>query len=152
MAYENQIENKDDFVETAQSEEKVSYNADFALKKYYDECGHFKFQYSELPVELVNLTREEVEDLYDDWEVEEFSSNSIVLCKEINSICDEHFLVKLGQNNVEIYKVGNGASLTLYKETDISREYLTKDDIEKLEEGFYVYGIGKLNSVIEDFE
>ena len=34
VAYENQIENKDDFVETAQSEEKVSYNADFALKKY----------------------------------------------------------------------------------------------------------------------
>ena len=67
------------------------------MKKYYDECGHFKFQYAELPVELINLTKEEVEDLYDDWEVEEFSSNSVVLCKEINSICDEDFFIKLGE-------------------------------------------------------
>ena len=152
ISYENKIENESDILETVQSEEKVSYNAEFALKKYYDECGHFKFQYAELPVELINLTKEEVEDLYDDWEVEEFSSNSVVLCKEINSICDEHFFIKLGEKNVEIYQVGNGGSLTLFKNTDISREYLTKEDIEKLENGFYVYGIGKLNSIIEDFE
>lgn len=144
--------NEEDFVETAQSEEKVSYNAEFALKKYYDECGHFTFQYAELPTELVNLTRQEVEDLYDDWEVESFSSDSVTLCQEINSLCDEHYMVRLGENNIEIYHVGNGGSLSLYKETDISKEYLTEEDIATLEEGIYVYGTGKLNATIEDFE
>jgi hypothetical protein len=150
---ENKLsENKEDFVETSQTDEKLSYNAEFALKKYYDECGHFTFQYSELPIELVNLTRQEIEDLYDDWEVETFSSDTLVLSQEINNFCDEHYMIKLGENNIEIYNVGNGGSLSLYKETDISKEYLTNEDINTLEEGIYVYGKGKLNATIEDFE
>lgn len=139
-------------VETSQIEEKIAYNANFALKKYYDECGHFTFRYSELPKELVNLTKSELEELYDEWEVEEFSSNSVVLCQEINSICDEHYLVKLGENNIEIYNIGNGGALNLYKETDIGKEYLTAEDLETVGEGIIIYGKGKLNSIIEDFE
>lgn len=139
-------------LETSQAEEKVSYNAEFGLKKYYDECGHFTFQYVELPKELINLTKTEIEELYQEWEVEEFSSNSLILCQEVNSICDEHYLVKLGENNIEIYQVKNGGALDLYRETDISKEYLTAEDIETLGEGILVYGAGKLNSTIEDFE
>lgn len=144
--------NEGDFIETVQSDEKVSYNAEFILKKYYDECGHFTFQYAELPKELINLTRQEVEDFYDDWDVESFSKDSVVLSQEIDSFCDEHYVVKLGDDNIEIYKIGNGGSLELYKETGISKEYLANEDIKKLEEGITVYGTGKLNSTIEDFE
>ena len=43
-------------------------------------------------------------------------------------------------------------NLVLYKTTDISREYLPAEDISKLEQGMYVFGEGKLNSIIEDFE
>ena len=49
--------NSNEVVETASSEEKLSPNAEFALKKFYNECGHFKFEYAELPKELVNLTK-----------------------------------------------------------------------------------------------
>ena len=46
------IEKKEIFVneitqETVQTEEKISFDAEFALKKYYDECGHFTFQNAE---------------------------------------------------------------------------------------------------------
>lgn len=139
-------------LETVQTEEKISYDAEFALKKYYDECGHYTFQNAELPPELINMTKSEIEELYTEWEVEEFSSNSIILCQEVNSICGEHFLVKLGDNNIEIYQVGNGGALSLYRETEISKEYLTPEDITTLENGIIVYGTGNLNSTIEDFE
>ena len=114
--------------------------------------GHFTLQDSEIPVELINLTQKEIEEMYADWKVEEFSSDSLVLCQEVNNICDEHYFVKLGDNNVEIYQVGNGGSLSLYRETEISREYLTDEDVNTLENGFLVYGTGELNSRIEDFE
>lgn len=139
-------------IETGQVEEKISYDAKFALKKYYDECGHFTFQYSELPQELVNLSRKEIEETYSEWAIEEFSSESLVLSQEINNICNEHYFIKLGDNNVEIYQVGNGGSLNLYRETDISKEYLTTEDIGVLENGMLIYGNEKLNSIIEDFE
>lgn len=145
--YENQMA-----VTTASEEEKVSPNADFALKKYYDECSHFDYEEVELPKELVNLTEQEVEDYYDDWEVEEFASDKLVLCKEMNGYCNQHFLIKLDDDNVNVYRLGNLGELNQYKETDISREYLTEEDIANLEEGIPVYGEGKLSSALEDFE
>lgn len=138
--------------ETVSVEEKVSYNASFALKKYYNECGHFKFNYAELPNEVINLTKAEVENLYPDWTVEEFSSNNVVLSQNLDNICDEHYVLKLEDENVEVYHIESDEHLKLYKSTDISKEYLTSDDINNLEQGIYVYGIANLNSAIEDFE
>ncbi len=151
IAYENE-KNETEVEETVWEEEKVSYNASFALKKYYNECGHLKFQYSELPIELVNLSRAEVENLYQDWDVEEFSSSNIVLSQNINNVCDEHYVLKLVDDSIDIYHVGASGELELYKTTDIGKEYLTSTDVSNLESGIYVYGMGNLNSAIEDFE
>lgn len=139
-------------LEASSVEEKVSPNAEFAIKQYYDECNHFDFKYSSLPKELVNLSKQEVDDLYDDYEVEEFSSDSVVLAKEINGFCNEHFFVKLGDEHIEIMQINTDGSFVPYMETEISREYLPEEDINQLEEGIYVFGSGKINSVIEDYE
>lgn len=139
-------------ITTATNEEKISPNAKFALKKYYDECSHFDYNEAELPVELVNLTRQEVEDYYDDWEVETFSDTELVLVKEINGYCDQHFLLRLDDDNINVYRLNNLGEPVLYKTTDIVKEYLTEDDIKTLKEGIYVYSEGKLSSALEDFE
>lgn len=139
-------------VETLYDDEKVSYNASFALKKYYSKCGHFKFNYAELPKEVINLNKEELRRLYPDWNIEKFSGSEVVLAKDIDDMCDEHFVLKLGKDNIEVYKSLNNGKEKLYKSTNISKDYLTNIDIEKLEEGIYVYGISNLNSAIEDFE
>lgn len=139
-------------VTTASKEEKLSPNSSFALKKYYDECSHFDYEEAELPVELVNLTKQEVEDYYADWEVEKFSEDELVLAKEINGYCNEHFLIRLDDETVNVYQMGTLGDLKEYKKTDISRDYLPEEDVEKLEEGITVFGEGKLSSALEDFE
>lgn len=139
-------------VTTASREEKVSPNADFALKKYYDECSHFDYEEAELPTELVNLSRQEVEDYYSDWEIETFSADDVVLCKEVNGYCDEHFIIKLDEQTVNVYRLGSLGELIEYRKTDISRDYLPEEDIANLEEGIPVYGEGKLSSALEDYE
>ena len=139
-------------VTTASQEEKVSPNADFALKKYFDECSHFDYEEVELPKELVNLTKQEVEDYYDDWEVEEFSSDKIVLCKEMNGYCNQHFLIKFNGDKIAIYQIGRQGELNEYKMTDIDRAYLPEEDVNKLNDGIPVFGEGKLSSVLEDYE
>ena len=143
---------QDNTLLTDSDEEKVSPNAHFALKKYYNQCGHFKLEAATLPQDIVNLTRSELEKYYEDWDVEEFSSKNIVLVKEINSLCDEHFIIKLGKEYIEIHHVEPNGETTLYKTTEVSKEYLAEEDIEKLKKGIYVFGKGKLNSVIEDYE
>lgn len=139
-------------VTTASNEKKVSPNANFALKKYYDECNHFNYEEVELPIELVNLTEQEIEDYYDDWEVEDFAENALVLAKEVNGYCNEHFVIKLDEQNVNVYRLGASGEFNEYKQTEISRDYLPEEDIVNLEEGISVYGEGKLSSVLEDYE
>ena len=79
---QNILTDKNVITETvAKTEEKLGYNADFALKKYYDECGHYELNYAELPSELVNLTEQEIEDLYSNWTVEKFSENEVILAQ-----------------------------------------------------------------------
>lgn len=138
--------------ETYSSEEKLSFNSTFALKKYYDECDHFEFNYSELPKELVNLSKSEIEELYSDWDVEEFSSSGVVLCKEEDNICNDHYVLKLNDDSIDVYHLEQDGEESLYKSTNIIKEYLTQDDISNLKSGIYVYGKGNINSVIEDFE
>lgn len=138
--------------ETASVEEKVSYNASFALKKYYNSCGHSKFNYSELPIEIINLTKTELQALYPDWKIEEFNSGHVVLSQKLDKMCDEHYVLKLAEDSVGVYHVEDDEELKLYKTTDISKDYLTSEDINNLEEGIYVYGINNLNAAIEDFE
>lgn len=147
---ENLISNE--VLQASAIEEKILPTAEFAMKNVYNECGHFKFEYAELPQELVNLTEEELEAYYKDWEIEEFSPSKIILTKEINSLCDEHFIIKLGEKYVQVFHLEPDGNLVVYETTDISREYLPEEDIKKLEEGIYVFGEGKLNSVLEDFE
>lgn len=136
---------------TAKVEEKISYDAKFSLKRYYDKCGHFRLSNVELPVELINLTEEEVKKIYDEWNVEEFSSDNVVLSQNIDDICDEHFVIKLGDENIEIFHQKYN-DLEFYKTTNISKDYLTSTDISNLKEGIFVFGTRNLNSVIEDFE
>lgn len=139
-------------LEASSEDEKLSPNARFAIKEYYDECGHFNFKYYQLPTEIVNMTRQEIEDYYDEYEVEEFENDSVVLTKEINGLCDEHFYVTLDNGHIEVMKLGADGSFIPYQKTDISREYLPEEDVKQLEEGIYVYGSGKINSVLEDYE
>jgi hypothetical protein len=42
--------------------------------------------------------------------------------------------------------------MELYRQTNINKDYLTKEDVEKLDNGIYVYGRDRVNSLIEDYE
>ena len=101
---------------------------------------------------MINSTRLDVEKSYPEWEIEEFSSKNLVLSQKIDNLCDEHYVIKIGDDdNIAVYHITDTGE-ELYKNTNISKEYLTSTDIDNLEKGIYVYGIGNLNSAIEDFE
>ena len=139
----------EEVAETSSIEEKLEYDANFGLKKYYNECGHGKLDYAELPNELVNLNKEEIGNLYPDWQVEEFSKDNLILAQFVDSMCNEHYVIKMGKENVEVYNMNEFDDLELFKTTDINKKYLPEDDIKKLEEGIYVYGLGNVNTVFE---
>lgn len=138
--------------EVSSTEEKVAANAILILKKYYTKCDHTINEYVELPKELVNLTKEQVQEKYSDWEVIGFEKGKITLYKEFDDVCGEHFKLKIEDGKVVVYTVNDDGTETLYEKTNISSEYLTETDLINMQDGLEIYGKEELNQVIEDFE
>lgn len=153
VSYTNKT-NENEIKQTSiEPEEKISYNAKFSLKKHYSKCGHTQIENGELPIEIVNLSKEEIALNYEDWEVEEFNKSKVVLSKNIDGFCQEHFTVRLKDDGiVEVYGINFEGEEIFLNKTEISQMYLTDSDIEKLKDGVVVYGIKELNQVLEDFE
>ena len=148
---EEQME-KQNTTEVSSTEEKVAANAILILKKYYTKCDHTINEYVELPQELVNLTKEQVQEKYADWQVIGFEKGKITLYKEFDDVCGEHFKLKIEDGKVVAYTVNNDGTETLYEKTNISSEYLTETDLLNMQDGLEIYGKEELNQVIEDFE
>lgn len=134
------------------TEEKVAANAILILKKYYTKCEHTVNEYVELPQELVNMTKKEVEAYYSDWKVIGFEQGKITLYKEFDDTCGEHFKLKIEDGKVVVYIVNKDGTESIYEKTSIPSEYLTETDLINMQNGLEIYGKEELNQIIEDFE
>ena len=133
-------------------EEKISPNCLLILKKYYDECNHTINEYVDVPQDLVNGTEENLKKEYPYWQIEKYSSNEIILYKEFNSNCGQHFVLREDEGKITVYKINENNEEEIYEKTEISVEYLSETDKGKISEGIKVNGIEELNQLLEDFE
>ena len=148
----NEIENDIDEIKVSETETKVSPNAELVLKNYYNECGNTTDEVREVTNDMVNKKQKEIEELYPDYKIESFDNDKIVLLKEEEGQCDEHYIVKDENSNIVIYKLLVDGTEEIYQNTGISTEYLPETDKISLRDGIKILGRENLNSLIEDFE
>ena len=142
----------DPVTEANSEEEKVSPNAVITFEKFYKDCEHTVRKYEKISNDLVNTKKQEIEEKYKDWTLKEFSKEKIVLYKEIDGNCNEHYMLRDVNGKINIYKLDENGNETLINETDIATEYLTRADKINIENGLIVYGKESLNKLLEDFE
>ena len=131
---------------------KITPNTKLVLKKYYTQCNHTINTYVELPKELVNLDEQELKKEYEGWKVDKFTQDEVILLKEENAFCDEHYIIKEYSGRIAIYKINKNGAEILEKVTSISTEYLTEHDLLNIKNGIKVYGTEQLNKTLEDYE
>lgn len=149
---ENVLEINNRIVNANSKEEKITPNTKLVLRKYYEQCGHSINEYVEMPSELINMTREELQEQYKDWSINVFSEKEVILIKIVNDFCNEHFVLKELDGYIAIYKLDKNGKETLKEKTAISTKYLTETDKEHLKNEIKIFGIENLNKYIEDFE
>ena len=147
-----EYQNSEEEIETDSQEEKISPNCLLTLKKYYEECNHTINEYVDIPQDLVNGTEEDLKNEYPYCQVEKYSSNDIILYKEFNSNCGQHFVLREDNGKITVYKINENNEEEVYENTEISVEYLSETDKIKISEGIRVNGIEELNQLLEDFE
>ena len=139
-------------VTTNNEEEKTSPNCKIILKIYYEVCNHIIEKTKNIDKYDVNLTEQELKERFPDWEIQKFTPTEIVLYKELDEFCDEHFMLKERDGYIAIYKLNQNETPQFFQTTEISTEYLTKGDLDKIKNGIKVYTEKDLNKTLEDFE
>lgn len=142
----------EDIIKANTQEEKTSPNCSLTTKTYYQKCGHTKSEYSNLPSNFVNLTKDEIQEKYQEYEIEDFATNAIILYQQKEGDCGEHYMVKDKDGMVTIYQVLEDGSEKEIETTGITTEYLPETDKINMKNGIQVNGKQELNQLIEDFE
>ena len=143
---------QNEILETNSEEEKISPNCSFIQKKYYQKCGHTSKKYLNIPEKLVNKTKKQLEEIYSDWQVENFTSNEVILFQKLEGECGEHYLVKDIDGKVTIFQITENGQEIEDECTGITTEYLTDTDKINMKNGIRVNGKEELNQLLEDFE
>lgn len=139
-------------IKTNSEEKKTSPNCSVTLKKYYTKCDHTLTEYINLPNDLVNSTQEDIQEVYQGWDIESFETNQIVLTRTIDSECGEHYIIRDDNGKVAIYRILENGEEELVEKTEISTDYLTQTDKDNMKNGIRANGKQELNQLIEDFE
>lgn len=150
--YLGEIAYKDGLVSASSSEYKTSPNCTIVLKLYYKKCGHLIERKKTIKEADVNLTEKELSKRLTDWEIQKFTPTEIVLYKEIDDFCKEHYVLKEKEGNIAIFNLDENNNETLLTITDISTEYLTQEDLDKIKNGIIINSKKELNKTLEDFE
>lgn len=150
LASENKIIN--DVISTNGADVKLSPNAVVWFQKHYTDCGHTIINKEQINTSEVNKDEDYFKDAYSDWAIESFNSDEIRLYKEVNGICDKHYIIKTKDDHIAIYTVDNEGNTKLKEVTDIPVQYLPSEDIALLEQGITANGDNELARKLEDYE
>lgn len=141
-----------DLVRTNSEDKKTSPNCILTLKVYYNKCGHLIEKKEKIKQAEVNMTENELKDKFKEWEIQKFTPNEIVLYKEVDEFCNEHYLVKEKDGYITIFSLDENNNENFLEMTEFSIDYLTKEDLDKIKRGIIVYSKKELNKTLEDFE
>lgn len=138
-------------IETVVDEVKLSPYAKMIIEKKFTRCGHTSIETIDIPSDLINMTEEEVQAKYENWEIKSFSTKSVSLYREIVANCNDHFVLKAKDGFLVIYEDVTENDMNLKEITDIDISTLPSGDIANLKNGILVYGKDELSGLLEDF-
>lgn len=150
--YENNTEEDDNITPVVAIETKISPYATLTIEKFFKNCGHTTLEKVDIPKELVNMTENELQNKYVNWEIKKFNENEVHLYREIDANCSAHFVVKEQAGKVAVFAQITDKNIQLKNTTNIDFESLREEDKELLKNGVELYGEEALSSFIEDFE
>lgn len=130
---------------------KLSPNAEMVIKKNFKLCDHTTENRMNIPIEMVNYTRAEVEKKYTGWNIEKFTQEEVILSKEIEANCDAHYVLKIEEEKLKIYNQITEDKYNYIDEINIQLGLLPSLELAELEHGIEVYGEEELNKLVENY-
>src|SRR5574344_2040298 len=149
----NEIASKrTNIVATVSPKEKSSPDAKIIFETYYNKCGHSNTETKTVDSSEVNKEEDYFTDKYKEWTLKSFSTKEIKFYKEVNEMCDKHYVIHDNEGIIAIYTLDADGNETLKKNTEISTKYLPEEDLQLLKNGIKAFGDKELEEKLSDFE
>ncbi|OGO76883.1 MAG: hypothetical protein A2Y23_07825 [Clostridiales bacterium GWB2_37_7] len=127
----------------------ITANTKIQFKTYFTLCGHLLDKDSVDIREFINLSEEDLKSKYPDWTVSEFSTQQVILKREIQTYCPKHFIISSKDGYIAIYVYNYDGVKTLYEMTDYPISILTNEDQSNLEYGIVAESEEELQQKLE---
>lgn len=130
---------------------RITPYTEMVFQYYYEEDGKIVEESIEPPYFLIDLTRDEVQQKYSDWQISYFSNQRVVMKKNISSRSPFHFIVGIHEGYIAIFYDNGSGELELKEITETPISSLPEEEQNKLREGIRVYGEETLIRLLEDY-
>lgn len=133
-------------------EDKISGSTKMVYEYYYEDDGRTEVLEEVPPYFLVDMTKDKLEDAFDEWSVKTFSSKEVVLRKNIKGKSSQHYIVGEYDGFVAVFYEEEIDGTNLKEITDTPVSTLPLEEQAMLKDGIYVEGNENLMKVIQDYE
>lgn len=146
-------QNNDENIEVSNTkEDKITPSTKMVYEYYYEQDKKTEVLEEEPPYFLLDMTRKELEENFNEWQIISFSSNKVLMRKSIKDKSTQHYII--GQYNgfvAVFYKEEiNGSNLKEITDTPIST--LPKEEQELLNSGIPIDGNDELLKALQSYE
>lgn len=129
--------------------EGLSETAEFSYEIYNEDTDTTDIIMGSCPFELIGKALSDVKEYYPDWRVTSFSSEEVILQKNVGGKNDDRYIVGVYDDYVAVFYESSEDGI--YMMTEIPVAGLESDKQEMLNEGIYVEGRERLNRILEDY-
>lgn len=121
-------------------EVKLNPGAKLTYITYYLGCSDSVIEEVIIDENKVGFTRNQLQMENEEWFIDSFDSDAVILKRDINGICKEHYYIGIQDGYVSFFQGMPGYESTLIEKTDIMAETLRADDRLILERGLLIKG------------
>lgn len=134
------------------TESKISPKTIIKTREVYTKCGHTIEEEIEVTSDMVNMNKETFANQYQDWDLDKFTTEEILLSRKLEKRCTQHYVLREKEGYVAIYYLDDEGKEQLKEVTGIVTKYLPETDRISLNSGIQAMGKEQLNSLLEDYE
>lgn len=117
---------------------RLNSEANLIFKTYYSKCGHEITEKKSSNATFSGCTKEQLADKLSDWEIESFTPEQVILKREVDNICDEHYYIGIKDGYVALFQGRPDLPSKVIEQTDIIADVLREEDRAILEKGLII--------------
>jgi len=131
----------------------INENTLLIFETNYTACNDKRVEERKANEDEIGLNRQELESNFPEWDVYEFSSSKVILTKELDDYCPNHFILKDKDGMIVIYMPSKGENESRsIQNTQIPINKLPPDFQDEIRKGLVIDSLQEIEYFLESLE